>query len=145
MKLRPNTVLAAITAAVVILAVAAGIVSSQKSRPAYDPASPEAAVQTYAIAVVGGDNIAAAEALDPALGCTAANFAESFAPGGSAISILHASTGSDRARVTVEITRYGQSPLDAFTHEETFELERRGSEWLITGEPWPVYDCTWSR
>lgn len=145
MKLRPHAVLAAITAAIVILAVAAGVFSMQKSRPAYDPRSPEAAVQAYAVAVVEGDNDVAAAALDPALECTAADFAESFSPGGSAISILRAEAASDRASVTVEITRYGQSPLDSFTHEESFELERRGSEWLITGEPWPVYDCRWSR
>lgn len=141
MRLRPNIVLAVITGTVVMLAVVAAVFSLRQQSPIWDSDSPEGVVQRYAEAIVDADYARAAQLLDPDLGCTEQDFEQSYYPQSTAISIPDSQGAADQVSVTVNITSYGDPFFDRYTQGETFELLRSDSQWLITGNPWPVYDC----
>ena len=141
MKSVPNIVLAIITGLVVILAIVAAIFASRDTAPDWPDDSPEAVVQSYAQAVVDQDFDRAITLLDPELECTPEHFAQSYYPQDTAISLLQAHIGVDKATVTVELGSYGEPFFDPFIGQEHFELIPDDSGWLITGTPWPVYGC----
>lgn len=142
MKSTPNIVLAIITGVIVILAIIAAIFAMRDREPNWPDDSPEAAVQAYVQAVVAEDLDAAIEKLDPELECTPEDLRNLYYPQDTAIALLQAHVQPDSATVAVEIGNYGDPFLDPFVNEERFELIPDANEgWLITGNPWPVYDC----
>ncbi len=140
MRARPAIVLAVVAVLVVALAVIAAIVSGGRDRPTLDATTPEGVVQLYVSALFEDDAPAAAKYLDPALNCADslrdAYIAESFR-----VAVVKTSTHEDAARVELQIEE-GAGLLDgSWSHREDFTLRRDSGTWLITGEPWPLYEC----
>lgn len=141
MRSRQNIVLLVVAALVVVLAVVAALAGGRRT-PAPDPSTPAGVVQLYVGAVVEADQDAMAALLDPALGCEPPFFHGSAQPSAS-LAIVSTRIDGDRATVVVEITEGQSGPLPGsrYSHRETFELVRTGDSWLVTGNPWPVYEC----
>lgn len=133
-------VLGIIAGLVVALAVIAGIVGANRAQPIADPSTPEGAVQAYVTALVSHEDRAAGELLDPELGCPVP-LPEMYRPMRVSMSIVKAETTGDRASVVAELTEHGQGLFDTWTHRETFQLRLADGDWLVTGEPWPIYKC----
>lgn len=139
MSTRPNLVLAVVAGLVVVLAVLAGLLTARREPPALDLATPEGTVQTYVLAVTGGDDEAAVALLDPELGCKVP--LNTYRPERASIAVVGTKISGERATVTLDITEYGTGLLDSWSHREVFELISQDSGWIITGTPWPVYSC----
>lgn len=141
MDIRPNIVLAVVTAAIVALALTAAILSLRQPASAGDPSTPQGVVQSYAKAVVEQNYATAVALLDPSLQCTRGHFLTSYVPGNTALMLLETTDTTDPASVTVEISSYGDALAGSTSHQEVFELRPFEETWRITGAPWPVYDC----
>lgn len=140
MKTRPNLVVAAIAAIVIVLAIVTGVLVSNREQPQLDLSTPEGTVQAFVLAVADGDDEAAIKMLDPKLGCKAplANFSR---PTRASVTVVSSKTNGATATVILDITEYGDGILNSWSHRETFQLRSTGTGWLISGEPWPVYSC----
>ncbi|MGO1384300.1 MAG: hypothetical protein ACTHWA_06255 [Arachnia sp.] len=139
MSARPNIVLGVVAALVVALAIVAAVVSTGREHPTLDAATPEGVVQLYASALFN-DDVSTAEAyLDPAIDC-GEYFQEYFISDTSRIVVLEAETDEDTARVDLQIEE-GSGIDGTWTHRESFTLRREADTWLITGNPWPFFEC----
>ena len=141
MRSRQDIVLLVVAALVVVLAVIAAVAGG-RGAPAPDPSTPEGVVQQYVTAVVEADQAAMAALLDPALGCEPP-FYYGSATASASLAVVSTRIDGDRATVVVEITEGGGGPLPGgrYTHRESFDLVASGDSWLVTGMPWPVYEC----
>lgn len=134
MNARTRGLLAAL--AVVALVAAATVVALTRGPVAAEPGTPEAAVQEFAEAVLAGD-------LDAALALVAEPRTERLrcAPRpGLRITLGDVTTSGDTARVAVTISEEGGDPLpgQAYTWEDTFQLERDGGDWRLVTWPWAL-------
>lgn len=141
MNTRANLGLGAVTLTVVATGVVAAIVVSNEPDHHFEPGTPQGVVERYTSALVTGDPATATDLLDPQLGCSLEDLRDAYYPGRTAVVYRATETGVNTARVTVEITRVGEGPVDAVSHEETFQVRNFDGEWRIAGEPWPVYFC----
>ena len=139
MRVRPTAVLAIVAVLVVALAVVAAVVSGGRERPTLDPSTPEGVVQLYATSLFDGDVAAAVERLDPALGCTDP-LPEVYLPDTVRITVVETTTDKTTARVELSIEE-GSGIDGGWSHREDFTLRRASGTWLITGSPWPIYEC----
>ncbi|HLU52797.1 MAG TPA: hypothetical protein VK011_04305 [Acidimicrobiia bacterium] len=141
--MKPERILAGVVGAIVVIAVVAAVVASQRDTVAYDIATPEGVVQSYLRAIIDGDVDEASSHLDPASGCDW----EQIGGVGRDLSravLLDSEIADDRGRVRVELVfGYGGGPFDTheYTQEETFRLVLGDDGWLITGSPWPFFAC----
>ena len=142
MRSRPNVVLLVIAALVVGLAVIAAVVSANRTTPSPDLATPEGVVQAYVVAVVDADQEKMESFLDPGLGCKAP-FPYFSPPQAASLALVSSRTSGSTATVVVEISEgQGGGPFGGnYTHREDFSLVLRNDHWLISGNPWPVYQC----
>ncbi len=139
MTARPNVVLAVVAGTVVALGILAGILTATRQPPDIDPGTPAGVVQLYTLAVIDGDDAAIVRYLHPSTGCT------DPLPIGrdgvrTSLTIVDTRIDGDRATVVADLSEYSGA-LDSWDHREEFELRRDDGEWLITGQPWPVYGC----
>lgn len=135
-----NRVVGVIAGLVVLLAVIAAVLSETRRPDLPDPGTPAAVVLDYLDAIVTGDAERAAALLDPELDCTAEQVAGSRTAGGLRATVLSTDTDGSKSVVQVQIDETGEL-LDSWSHNERFQLRRTGSSWLLTGNPWPVYEC----
>ncbi len=141
MRARPATVLAIVAVLVVALAVVAAIVSSGRDRPTLDATTPEGVVQLYVTALFDDDVAAAAEDyLAPELNC--GDFlSEMYLADTFRVAVVETTTTKDTAQVELSIEEDAGLFNGSWSHREIFTLRRDAGTWLITGEPWPVYQC----
>ena len=137
-------VLLVIAGLVLGLAVIAAVVSANRTAPPPpDLSTPEGVVQEYVQAVIDGDHEKIATFLDPSLGCEAPlRYSGPSLP--TTLSLVSSRTSGSTATVVVEITEgEGRGPFlgGIYTHRENFTLVSRNDRWLISGNPWPIYEC----
>ncbi len=143
MARRPNLVVAAAVGLVAVLAVVAGIVSATRHAPSYPPGTPVAVVQAYLAAVIDGGHETAAAQLSTESPCTVDDLDRSTLTEGVRVVLRDSRVDGDTAQVRVDVVRSAGGPLDPSEYSEkvTFRLTRAGGAWLITGSPWPMYEC----
>ena len=143
MTRRPNLVVATVVGLVAVLAVIAGIVSATRHAPTYEPGTPVAVVQTYLAAVIDADHEAAAARLSSDSPCTVDDLDRAFLPQGVRVVLRDSRIDGDTAQVRVDVITSTGGPFDTSEYSErvTFRLTRAGGAWLITGSPWPMYQC----
>ncbi len=139
MRVRPGIVLAVVAVLVVALAVVAALVSSGGDRPALDTTTPEGVVQLYVRDLFNDDVEAAAQYLDPASNC-ADSLSDIYISDTARVAVIDTETDGDTATVELQIEE-GSGLEGSWSHSENFTLRRDASTWLITGEPWPLYEC----
>lgn len=107
-----------------------------------DPGSPEEAVQRYLDDVLDHDTEAAARVLDPAGPCTVADLDAAYVDDDVHVALREVHLSGSTARVDVAITTGSGGMIPSpWTEEQTFRLRLSGEEWLVTGAPWPLFDC----
>lgn len=139
-----DRVLIAAVAVVVVAAGVAAVAAGQRRPVDLDADSPEATVQQYVQAVVAGDVDTAVGLLDTEGPCTVDDLTVAWvADDLRATLVSTAEVGEDRAVVVVAVTEGSSDPFGrGWTHDERFALTRAGTDWVITGAPWPMYTCT---
>lgn len=143
MTARPNLVLLVVAGLVLVLLVVAELAANTRNAPELDRATPEGTVQLFLRAVFEGDDEEVVALLDPALGCSAP--LEIYVGDAARVGVVSVAVRGDTATVVVEITEQsGVGVLDSWTHRESYRLTRDG-DWLITGDPWPVFSCEYQK
>lgn len=130
-------------AALVLLAVGAGVFAALRPGPQLAAGSPEATVRDYVAALYEHDPATAAEQLDPDGRCDEDDLQGVFLDGRARVVLRESVTEGDTARVRVDLVHSGGGPLGGGENREpaTFELRRTADRWVITGEPWPTFSC----
>ena len=127
---------------VVVLLIIAGAVAMLREPAVLDPATPSGVVQQYVQAVMDGDNDRAAEFLSLNTECDAGDLDRAWVDPASRVDLLRSDASGNRAHVRIAIdTPTGELLRNTWSEERTIRLERVGGEWLITGIPWPLYEC----
>jgi hypothetical protein len=137
-----NRILALI---IVVVAAAAALVlaiTSNQQSAKFEPDSPEAAVQSFLIAMFDGDTDQAAKFLAASSPCDVNHLDRAWVQRNANIDLVRVDISGSTARVEVNV-EIGNSDLFNQTYIEShnYRLEKTGDSWLITGIPWPVYDC----
>ncbi len=144
MARRTSVVLGSAVAGIVVLAGVAGVVAVGTSGSEVDPSTPTGVVQAYLRAIADGEVDTAVGWLAPDGPCTFDDLSRSYLPT-SLRAVLGSTSGSeDRQVVSVEITEGSGGDLfgsDGYGHTERFVLERSADGWVLTGTPWPMFDC----
>lgn len=127
----------------IIIAVAiVTILSSTKSAVVIDRSTPAGSVQVYLKAVLAGKNAEAAKMLSPESVCTVTDIDRAYIVDTARVLLIDSSTEGTTAEVRVRVEIPSGGPLgDFMTEDHTFRLVNSGGTWLITGIPWPLYDC----
>lgn len=133
--------LAVVVAVIVVAALVTALLTSRD--PArLAPGTPEAAVQDYLDAVLDRDNETAAAMLAPESECDLDDLDQAYLDEDVRASLREVEVSGSTARVDVAITTGAGGLIPSrWTEEHTFRLRRTGDEWLITGSPWPLFDC----
>ena len=137
-----NRVLLLILGAISVVAVVAGVLTATSQRPELQSGSPEAAVQQYLEAVIDGDAQQARERLDPDSKCTVDDLDRVMVSDVFEARLIDARSDGATAKVTVEL-QAGSAGLmsDRWIDRQTFYLKKSSEAWVITGTPWPMYEC----
>ncbi|MDA8439549.1 MAG: hypothetical protein M0Z51_11945 [Propionibacterium sp.] len=143
MARRPHLVVAAAVGLVAVLVVVAVILSATRRAPTYQPGTPVAVVQTYLAAVIDGDHGTAVAQLSSDSPCTVDDFDRSYLPQGVRVVLRDSRIDGDTAQVRVDVITSTGGPFDTSEYSEkvTLRLTRASGAWLITGSPWPMYQC----
>jgi len=129
-------------AAIAVIAVVLGVFTATQSPSDLDPKSPEGVVQQYMTAVFDRRNDDAAEFLDAADECGADDLDRYGTPQDARVDLSESMISGETARVTVHIEYSSSDPFGGgWSEDRTIRLVRSGSDWKITGIPWPLYDC----
>lgn len=127
----------------IIIAVAiVTILSSTKSAVVIDRSRPAGSVQVYLKAILAGKNAEAAKMLSPESVCTVTDIDRAYIVDTARVLLIDSTTAGTNAEVRVRVEIPPGGPLgDFMTEDHTFRLVNSGGTWLITGIPWPLYDC----
>lgn len=144
MTSHPNRVLAIVVGVVVVVAVVAGVLSATRTAPDYDRGTPAGVVQAYLSAVIDGDNHAASRFLAAESPCEITDLDRAYVPDDVRIVLRDTRVDGATAQVAVDVVMSSGDLLGEPEHSEkhTFRLSKAGGGWLVTGVPWPMYDCS---
>lgn len=142
---RANRILAVALAAIVILAVVAAVISANRPTAELEPGSPEATVQAYVGAAIDGKVDEAARLLDPAGDCGIDDLTRYSGGGTQTARVVLVDSTIEGSTATVEVDLVfapgGRFDTSEYSERHTYRLKRSGNGWLLTGVPWPLYDC----
>jgi hypothetical protein len=127
------------------LVVVATLVTSAVSPPTTAvtaPGSPEAVAQAYARAVLERDPSGAAGFLSPSSPCDEADLESAYVPADGFVTLVGVRIAQARALVDVTVTAGSAALVPAeWSEEHTLTLTREDGHWLLSGTPWPAWDC----
>ncbi len=142
MSKNPNRVLAIIIGIIIIAVAIVTVLSTTKSAVVVDRTTPAGSVQVYLKAILSGRNAEAAKMLSPDSVCTADDIDRSYVVATSRVLLVDSTTEGSTAEVRVRVEIPSGSPLgDFMTEDHTFRLSNTSGSWLLTGIPWPLFDC----
>lgn len=131
-----------VSGAVLLLVVVTGLLVAMQPRTDIAPGSPADAVQRYVKAVMAGDHDRAAELFSTDSTCDAADLDRSYADKRSRVDLIDTVLNGDRARVQISIVVMSDDLVqNTWAEERTIRLHKTDGQWLITGIPWPLYEC----
>jgi len=136
----PNRILALVVVGVGLVAVVAAILAATRDGSRYDRGTPTGAVQAYLSAVLEGDHQQAARLLSKDSSCDLADLDHAYVPEGTRVVLRRSEIAGDTAQVVVDVVATNgvfSQPVE----QHTLELTRAGDRWLVTGTPWPMFEC----
>lgn len=142
MSKSPNRVLAIVIGLIIIAVAIVTVLSSTRSAVVIDRTTPAGSVQLYLKAVLAGKNAEAAKMLSPESVCTVTDVDRAYIVDTARVLLVDSTTEGTTAEVRVRVEIPSGSPLGDFrTEDHTFRLVNSNGTWLLTGIPWPLYDC----
>lgn len=142
MNKSPNRVLALAVGLIIVLVAVVAVVSSTRSTLVIDKSKPAWAVQNYLKAFLAGKNAEAAKMISPESECTVVDVDRAYVIDNSRVVLLSTSTNGNTAEVRVRVEFPVNGPFgDSPTEDHTFRLTDSNGTWLLTGIPWPLYNC----
>lgn len=143
---RRSTVVVVATVSVVALAAIVVLVFAVgRDVTTYAEGTPERVVQRYLAAAFDGDFDRAASFIEPGSECDATDLDRAYIQGDARIGLVESVVEGQRARVRVDVEYPSGGPLGGvYSEEHTLRLVESQDSWLLTGVPWPLFDCTMS-
>lgn len=140
---RANRVLAIVLGVVLVVAVVAVIVSASRDTVPHADGTPAGVVHAYLSAVIEGDDDEAADLLAPESPCDVTDLDRAYVGDDLRVVLRDTDIDGDTAQVEVEVVTSSDDLLGGseYAEEHTFRLTRSDRGWLVTGVPWPAYDC----
>jgi hypothetical protein len=137
-----NRILLLIIMLVAAAAVLVVVITSSQQRTEFETGSPEWAVQNYLVAVFDGDTDKAAEFLAASSPCDVNDLDRARVQRNANIDLIRVNITGNTARVEINV-EFSNSDLfnSSYVESHNYRLEKEGNSWLISGIPWPVYDC----
>ncbi|MGZ4436289.1 MAG: hypothetical protein ACXVWU_07955 [Nocardioides sp.] len=144
MTSRPNRILAIVVGLVAVVAVVAGVLAATRHASEYPRGTPAGAVQAYLSAVIDGDHQKAAGFLAPGSSCAVADLDRAPVPDEVRVVLRDTHVDGATAQVDVDVVLPSGGPFGGadYSERQTFRLARAGQGWLITGIPWPMFECS---
>jgi hypothetical protein len=142
MNKTPNRLLAAIVGAVLVAALASIAITSSQQNAKLSSGTPEWVVQSYLVAMFDGETDKALAFLADSSPCNITHLDQAWINRNANIDLLNSEISGATAKVEIA-AEFGNSDLfnSSYVESHTYRLEKVLTEWLITGIPWPVYDC----
>lgn len=147
MNKTPNRALILIVTLISVVAIIFVALSTTRSTNNYEVNSPEWVVQQYLLAMFDGDTDSAYSFLAPSSPCNVTHLDRAWTDQNASINLVEVETNvmvgeKNTARVKVAV-EFGTSDLFStpYVENHVYRLEESEGSWLITGIPWPVYDC----
>lgn len=142
MKSRSGVVLLVAVSALVLIAVVGAVFATMRTPTEYARDTPEGVVQDYLTQVMSGELDAAAAHLDPDGQCSLEDLednAENISV--DRVTLLDSRTSGEAARVRVEVVQGAELLDTGWTHQRTYTLRQAEGNWVLTGDPWPIFYC----
>lgn len=138
----PNRVLAIFVGVIIIAVIIVTVFSATKSAVTLDRGTPAGTVQAYLKAVLEGKNVEAAKFLAPESECSVTDLDRTYVIDTARVDLVDATIDGKDAQVRVKVEIPSGGPFEDFrTEDHTFRLIRSDGNWLLTGIPWPLYNC----
>ncbi len=132
-----------VAAGLIVVAAVATSVAVPPRTEVTAPASPEAAAQAYVREVLEQDPSDAAGLLSSSSPCDEAALESAYVPADAFVTLVGVRVADARALVEVSVTAGSASLVPAeWSEEHILTLTREGGRWLLSGTPWPTWDCT---
>ena len=142
MSKSPNRVLTIIIGLVIAAVAIVSILSTTRSTVVISPTTPAGAVQVYLKAVLDGKNAEAAKILSPDSVCKITDLDRVYVVNTPRVDLVSSMIQGITAEVRVKVEIPSGGPFgDFMTEDHTFRLVNSGGTWLLTGIPWPLYNC----
>ena len=139
--MRSHRVLIGILAVIAVVAVLGAVVANSRQL-VVDPNSPEGVVQSYLGAVLDGDGAKAVRYLDPAGKCTEEDIDRYRMTDVTEARLVDVADQGTSVKVVVDLEMGGNGLMgDVWRDRQTFYVKDSNGAWVITGTPWPMYDC----
>lgn len=127
---------------IIVLVAVAALVSSTRSTLVIDKSKPAWAVQNYLKAFLAGKNAEAAKMISPESECTVVDVDRAYIIDNARVVLISSSTNGNTAEVRVRVEFPLNGPFgDSSAEDHTFRLTASNGTWLLTGIPWPLYNC----
>jgi len=142
LRVSPNRVLAIVIVTILIVVTLVAIFSTRRSAVTLNPATPQGTVQAYLAALLEGNNAKAAQYLAPESGCNVQDLDRAYVMHTARVVLVKTEVAGTGAQVWVSIEIPSGGPFETFnTEDHTFRLIGANGRWLLTGIPWPLYNC----
>ncbi|MDP1711759.1 MAG: hypothetical protein Q8K86_04805 [Candidatus Nanopelagicaceae bacterium] len=142
MKKSPNQILVVAFALLVIAVVLVTLITSGNASKNLDPSTPAGTVQSYLSAVLKGNYEKAALFISSESSCDVQDLDRVYTMDTTRVDLVKTEVDGDHAQVWVKVDYPSGAPFDAVRVEDhTFRLVQVNDHWLLTGIPWPLYDC----
>lgn len=125
----------------VILIAALLVVASSSDRAEFEIGSPEATVQSYLLAMVDRDNDRALSYFEANTKCDSSDIDRQYFSPDLTVDLIESSINGDRSQVKIRIRYSNDDLFGGWSEDHTIGLIKSGSDWKITGTPWPLYEC----
>jgi hypothetical protein len=136
-----NRFLAIIVGIITVLALVV-VFTANKDPQQLDRATPEGVVQQYLSDVIKGDTDSAFTFLDSSSACEVTDLDRSYVPKEVRMNLVNSTETPTGAIVRISIEIPSGDPLGGyFSEEQVIRLSKSNGNWLITGIPWPMYEC----
>ncbi|MFZ9283976.1 MAG: hypothetical protein ACO24V_04630 [Candidatus Nanopelagicales bacterium] len=147
MNKTPNRALILMVTLISVVAIIFVALSTTRSTNNYEVNSPEWVVQQYLLAMFDGDTDSAYSFLAPSSPCNVTHLDRAWTDQDASINLVEVETnamGGSKSTARVEVAvEFGSSDFlgPSYIESHVYRLEESEGSWLITGIPWPVYDC----
>lgn len=146
MKKSPNQILAILFSLLVIAVVLVTLFTSGNASKNLDPSTPAGTVQSYLKAVLKGNYEKAAQFIASESSCDVQDLDRVYTVDTARVDLVKTEIDDEHAQVWVKVDYPSGAPFDPVfdgvrVEAHTFRLVQVNDHWLLTGIPWPLYDC----
>lgn len=134
--------LAIIISTIVLVVVVVSILASTRTATVLNRDTPAGTVQAYLKYVLAGKNDEAIRLISRESSCTVSDLDRAYVVDAARVILTGTEVGGDTAQVRVSVEHSANGLFNGSSSEgQIFHLKKSGVSWLLTGVPWPLYNC----